>query len=178
MGENTTFREQIPEEAEGEIEPESEENETTSFGQTPQNELQIRKLMSNSGKFLKLRKKTSVGTKFKKRLMGDRSMRQLFDIHNQKKKQIQFKNTLNEKPYGAVEDPIAMFYQGKNSMVSESLDSITSQNEDSASNKEIELFTYVTEKKLFAPPSLKKKKQKKHSKPLLARNQSESVGFL
>ena len=57
-------------------------------------------------------------------------------------------------------DPEALFRQGRMTPITESLNSITSQNDYNDLSNEQVLFTYETEKLIFSSASLKKNKKK------------------
>jgi len=155
-----SFHNKILEETEGEYaEGDSEEMEdTVSYGQTPQNEFQIKQLMENSKKMIKVRKKHSHKEHMKLRLVGDKSLRSLYQAVSQNKQDVKKKLREKSLPYGTLDDPEYFFKDGRNSPQTESLNSITSQN-DYDDHKEQDAFRFETEKKLFAPAQLKKKRK-------------------
>ena len=89
---NENFRDKISEEGEWENEGESNEiDDTVSYGQTPQNEIQVRRLMEKSNKFIKIRRKLSNKNHMKLKLGGGKSLKNLYQVVNRNNAEIKTK---------------------------------------------------------------------------------------
>jgi hypothetical protein len=139
-------------EAEGEDFEEEKDHTVGDIDETPQNEAHVARLIENSNKMIRYRKKLSTKNAIKPKLMGEKSLQNIFKAANQQRRRAK----MTSKKIGTVDDPDLLFRGGRGSSGSEKLDSITSQMDD-LSISSTEGFTYETEKRLFAPIWLKKK---------------------
>ena len=152
----------ISESYEGEAECDEDEKENTVGDiDTPQNEDQLIKFMQTSNKTITFRKKSSTKNTLKSRLMGDNSMQNLFRMVKKNESDKLLLQVEESKVFGTVDDAEALFGHNKIPGYSESLDSITSQRDSEAKSlSSTGVFTYETEKRLFAPISLKNKSRR------------------
>ena len=89
---NENFRDKISEEGEWENEGESNEiDDTVSYSQTPQNEIQVRRLMEKSNKFIKIRRKLSNKNHMKLKLGGGKNLKNLYQVVNRNNAEIKTK---------------------------------------------------------------------------------------